>query len=88
MTTFLESDVGFVLKGCSQHDGLIAETWILKGKEAYLNFTAAENESRINNIVDVPNSCMSYAIPLFPPLLLFPLFVYNFYHYCTFWEIY
>lgn len=32
-------------------------------EQAYLILTAAPNESRINNIVDVPNSCVSIAIP-------------------------
>jgi len=46
MTKFLRFVLGFVLKGCAQHDDLIAETWILKEKEVYLIFTAAANESR------------------------------------------
>ena len=29
-------------------------------EQAYLILTAAPNESRINNIVDVPNSCVRY----------------------------
>jgi len=32
-------------------------------EQAYLILTAAPIESRINNIVDVPNSCVSIAIP-------------------------